>query len=79
MGPDANSVVDAQLRVHGVEGLRIADASVFPRIVGGNTNAPVVMIAEKCVDLMLGRPAPKPLELPYLSSSSQSSNQAVSA
>ena len=68
MGPDPNAVVDAQLRVHGVEGLRIADASVFPRIVGGNTNAPVVMIAEKCVDMMLGRPAPTPVELPYLKS-----------
>jgi choline dehydrogenase len=65
MGPDENAVVDSQLRVHGVQGLRVADASVFPRIVGGNTNAAVVMIAEKCVDMMLGRAAPKPLELPY--------------
>jgi choline dehydrogenase-like flavoprotein len=65
MGPDSSSVVDAQLRVHGIQSLRIADASVFPSIVGGNTNAPVVMIAEKCVDLMLGRPALKPIELPY--------------
>jgi choline dehydrogenase-like flavoprotein len=72
MGPDPNAVVDSQLRVHGVQSLRIADASVFPRIVGGNTNAPVVMIAEKCVDMMLGRPAPKPVELPYLASPQQS-------
>lgn len=71
MGPDPNAVVDSQLRVHGVQSLRIADASVFPRIVGGNTNAPVVMIAEKCVDMMLGRPAPKPVELPYLASPQQ--------
>jgi choline dehydrogenase-like flavoprotein len=78
MGPDPNAVVDAQLRVHGVQSLRIADASVFPRIVGGNTNAPVVMIAEKCVDMMLGRPAPKPIELPYLQSPQQS-EKAVSA
>jgi choline dehydrogenase-like flavoprotein len=68
MGPDENAVVDAQLRVHGVQGLRVADASVFPSIVGGNTNAAVVMIAEKCVDMMLGRAAPKPIELPYAAS-----------
>jgi choline dehydrogenase-like flavoprotein len=54
--------------VHGVQSLRIADASVFPGIVGGNTNAAVVMIAEKCVDMMLGRAAPKPIELPYVDS-----------
>ncbi|MEJ0036720.1 MAG: GMC family oxidoreductase N-terminal domain-containing protein [Gammaproteobacteria bacterium] len=74
MGPDPNAVVDSQLRVHGVQSLRIADASVFPSIVGGNTNAPVVMVAEKCVDMMLGRPALKPVDPPYLTSP-----QAVSA
>ena len=55
VGPDA--VLDAELRVRGIEGLRIADASVMPNIVGGNTNAPAIMIAEKAVDLMLGRSA----------------------
>jgi choline dehydrogenase-like flavoprotein len=65
MGPDPNAVVDSQLRVHGIQSLRVADASVFPSIVGGNSNAPVVMIAEKCVDMMLGKPALKPIELPY--------------
>jgi choline dehydrogenase-like flavoprotein len=52
MGTDALAVVDPELRVHGLRGLRIADASIMPRIIGGNTNAPVVMIAEKAADLM---------------------------
>ena len=64
MGPDPNSVVDAQLRVHGIEALRVADASVFPSIVGGNTNAAVVMIAEKAADLVRGIAAPQPIDLP---------------
>ena len=57
MGIDSMAVVDGQLRVHGLSGLRIADASIMPTIVGGNTNAPVIMIAEKAVDLILGRGA----------------------
>ena len=52
MGPGALDVVDAQLRVHGVQGLRVVDASVMPRIVSGNTNAPTIMVAEKAVDLL---------------------------
>jgi choline dehydrogenase len=53
MGPDEDSVVDAQLRVHGVDGLRIADASIMPDITRGNTQAPTIMIAEKAAELML--------------------------
>ena len=60
MGPGEDSVVDAQLRVHGIEGLRVVDASVFPSIIGGNTNAPVVMVAEKAADLLRGLPPPAP-------------------
>ena len=60
MGSDAGAVVDPQLRVAGLDALRVADASVFPCAIGGNTNAAVVMIAEKACDLILGRPPPAP-------------------
>jgi choline dehydrogenase len=54
MGVDAaTSVVDARLRVHGIDGLRIVDASVFPNITSGNLNAPTMMVAEKGADMIL--------------------------
>ncbi|NBC37436.1 hypothetical protein GTZ99_12840 [Novosphingobium sp. FSY-8] len=52
MGGDAGSVVDGQLRVRGVDGLRVADASVFPCLPGGNTNLPVIMVAERAADFL---------------------------
>jgi choline dehydrogenase len=64
MGPDALSVVDAQLCVRGIDALRVADASVFPTLVGGNTNAAVVMIAEKAADMIRGIAAPRPIDVP---------------
>jgi choline dehydrogenase len=53
IGPPEDGVVDPELRVHGLEGLRVADASVMPSITSGNTHAPTVMIAERCSDLVL--------------------------
>ena len=55
MGTDDDAVVDEQLRVRGVDGLRVADASIMPLIPGGNTNAPVIMIGERAADLIRGR------------------------
>ncbi|MEM8691482.1 MAG: GMC family oxidoreductase N-terminal domain-containing protein [Pseudomonadota bacterium] len=55
MGPDPEtSVTDAELRVHGAQNLRVVDASVFPNVTSGNTNAPVIMVAEKAADTILG-------------------------
>jgi len=53
MGSDAAAVVDQGLRVHGMQSLRVIDASVMPAVTSGNTNAPVIMIAEKAADSIL--------------------------
>jgi choline dehydrogenase-like flavoprotein len=65
MGDDpSTTVVDHELKVRGIAGLRVADASVFPTLIAGNTNAAVVMIAEKAADMLLGKAAPAPVRLP---------------
>ncbi|NUZ10882.1 choline dehydrogenase [Pseudoalteromonas sp. McH1-7] len=56
MGEDEMAVVDSQTRVHGVQGLRVVDSSIFPTIPNGNLNAPTIMVAEKAADMILGNP-----------------------
>ena len=63
MGPatDSTAVVDDQLRVRGLDGLRVVDASIMPAMISANLNAATMMIAEKGADLILGKPALEPI------------------
>ncbi|MCO1335069.1 choline dehydrogenase [Microbulbifer sp. OS29] len=64
MGTDPMAVVDPETRVHGLQGLRVVDSSIFPTIPNGNLNAPTIMVAERAADLILGRPVLAPSEAP---------------
>ncbi|MFM9913842.1 MAG: choline dehydrogenase [Methylophilaceae bacterium] len=68
MGYDEMSVVDAEGRVHGLQGLRVIDASIMPEIITGNLNAPVIMMAEKLADVIRGRPSLPAVEVPVFRS-----------
>lgn len=65
MGSDGDAVVDHKMRVHGIDGLRVVDASVIPQIISANLNAPVQMIAARAADYILGKPQLKPIEASF--------------
>ncbi|MFQ3324660.1 MAG: choline dehydrogenase [Pseudomonadales bacterium] len=66
MGEDAMAVVNSQTQVHGIEGLRVVDSSIFPTITNGNLNAPTIMVAEKAADIILGQQALAPEDTPVI-------------
>jgi choline dehydrogenase len=65
MGNDEMAVVDGEMRVHGIKGLRVVDASVMPRVTSGNTNAPTQMIAARAADFILGNPQRNPFQAKF--------------
>jgi choline dehydrogenase len=66
MGADPSAPLDEELRVRGIDSLRVVDASVMPTLIGGNTNAPTIMIAEKLSDMIRGKPPLPPLDAPIV-------------
>ncbi|WP_235940980.1 choline dehydrogenase [Cyclobacterium roseum] len=78
MGYDNESVVDANLKVHGIENLSVVDASVMPAITNGNIYAPVIMIAEKAADILLGNSPEPPQQVPYYTHSTEVEKNQVS-
>ena len=66
MGTDELAVVDPQTRVHGIEGLRVVDSSIFPTIPNGNLNAPTIMVAESAADIIRGKEMLPPAAAPIM-------------